>query len=240
MEMRTKAMDKKKILSIEDDEDQRKLIQETLEREGYEVHLAASGEEGVQMLDDLRPDLVLLDLMLPGMDGLAACRQIRSVTTAPIIMVTAKGDEVDKVIGLELGADDYLAKPFGLRELVARVRAMLRRMGVLEQAGLAQQRLNLPGLQIDVPARAVHVQNVAVTLTPKEFDLLYYLVSQPRHVFSRAKLMEKVWGYQPEGGDLRTVDTHIKRLRRKLEESHQVPWSIVTVWGVGYKFQMRE
>ena len=233
-------MNNKTILSIEDSETDRKLIRETLEPEGYQLYFAGSGEEGLGRLEEVQPDLILLDWVLPGMDGLATCRQIRSLSQAPIIMLSGKGEEVDKVIGLELGADDYLPKPFGPRELVARVRAMLRRMALLEQAGIAQRRLDLPGLEIDVPTRCVRVQGTAVTLTPKEFDLLYCLASQPGRVYSRDKLMEKVWGYQPEGGDLRTVDTHVKRLRRKLEESHAVSWSIVTVWGVGYKFQMKE
>ena len=233
-------MNKKTILSIEDTESDRQLIRAALEPEGYQLHFAGSGEEGLRLLEEVQPDLVLLDLMLPGMDGLATCRQIRSQSQAPVIMLTAKGEEVDNVIGLELGADDYLAKPFGVRELVARVRAMLRRMSMLEQTGISQRRLSLPGLEIDVPTRSVRVQGVQITVTPKEFDLLYCLASQPSRVFSREKLMEKVWGYQPEGNDLRTVDTHIKRLRRKLEEAHRVPWSIATVWGVGYKFQMKE
>jgi DNA-binding response OmpR family regulator len=233
-------MNKKTVLSIEDNENDRKLIRAALEQEGYQLHFAESGEEGLRLLEEVQPDLVLLDLVLPGMDGLATCRQIRAQSQAPVIMLTAKDEEVDKVIGLELGADDYLAKPFGTRELVARVRAMLRRMALLEQAGVSRRRLTLPALEVDVPTHTATVAGETVTLTPKEFDLLYCLASQPSRVFSREKLMEKVWGYQPEGSDLRTVDTHIKRLRRKLEESHQVPWSIATVWGVGYKFQMKE
>lgn len=233
-------MDHKKILSIEDDQTQAELIREALEREGYEVRVANAAEEGLRAVEEMRPDLILLDLMLPDMDGLAAAQQIRTLTGAPIIMVTAKAEEVDRVIGLELGADDYLGKPFGVRELVARVRAMLRRMVILEQAGAAQRKIVLPGLEIDVPTRTVLVQGEPVTMTPKEFDLLHCLASQPSRVFSREKLMDKVWGYVPESGDLRTVDTHIKRLRRKLEETHRVPWGIATVWGVGYKFQLKE
>ena len=230
-------MTRKTVLSIEDNENDRRLIREALEPEGYQLHLAETGEEGLLMLEELQPDLVLLDLMLPGMDGLATCRQIRSFSQAPIIMLTAKADEVDKVIGLELGADDYLAKPFGVRELVARVRAMLRRTALQEQGGPVQKRLTFPGLEVDTTSRRVVIQGEEIALTPKEFDLLYCLASRPDQVFRRDKLMEKVWGYSPEGGDMRTVDTHIKRLRKKLEESHDVKWSIATVWGVGYKFQ---
>jgi len=231
---------KASVLIIEDSVTDQELIRGALEPEGYTLHFVASGEEGVRLLEQEQPDVVLLDVMLPGMDGLATCRQIRARSSVPLLMVTGKNDEVDRVIGLELGADDYLGKPFGLRELVARVRALLRRMDSLERVPLPQRHVSLPGLEIDLTTRAVLVNEVSIQLTPKEFDLLYALAGQPSRVFSREELMEKVWGYLPEDSDYRTVDTHVKRLRHKLEECHRVPWSIATVWGVGYKFQLRE
>jgi len=228
----------KTILLIEDAESDQRLVRSILEPEGYNLHLAGDGEEGLRLLAEVQPDLVLLDLMLPGMDGLSVCRQIRSHSQVPVIMLTAKSEEVDKVIGLELGADDYISKPFGVRELVARVRAMLRRLEALDQVGTPLRHLSLPSLEIDLPTRTVHVEGKEIRFTPKEFDLLFHLVSQPGRVFTRGELMEKVWGHRPAGGDMRTVDTHIKRLRQKLEERYDVPWSIATVWGVGYKFQL--
>lgn len=233
-------MDKATILLIEDQEPDRRMITAALAREGYEVVHAGRGEEGLEMLDDVKPDLILLDLMLPGMDGLEVCRRLRSRTEIPIIMVTGRDEEVDKVVGLEMGADDYVTKPYGQRELVARVRALLRRTALTEKAGAAQRRLSFPGLEIDLASRTVECQGEVVHLTPKEFGLLYHLASQPHRVFKRDEIVQEVWGYTPDVNDLRTVDTHVKRLRRKLEEGRQVPWTLATVWGVGYKFDILE
>jgi DNA-binding response OmpR family regulator len=233
-------MAKKTILLIEDTESDQRLAQAALEMEGYAVHIAASAEEGLRVLDEVEPDLVLLDLVLPGMDGLAACRQLRARSQVPIMMLTGKAEEVDKVIGLELGADDYLAKPYGTRELIARTRALLRRMDTLEHLSVPQRHLSLPLLEIDLPTRSVRVTGHEIPMTPKEFDLLYFLAAQPGRVFTRAEIMEKVWGYRPEDESYRTIDTHVKRLRQKIEESYDVPWTIATVWGVGYKFQQKE
>jgi two-component system response regulator ResD len=232
-------VDKKRILLIEDTESDQRLALATLEPEGYVVHVAASGEEGLRLFDELEPDLVILDVMLPGMDGLSVCRQLRSRSQVPIIMVTGKDDEVDKVVGLELGADDYLPKPYGPRELVARVRALLRRVEAIDQIAIPQRHLSLPSLEIDLPTRTVIVDGSELVMTPKEFDLLFYLAAQPGRVFSREEIMEKVWGYRPEDDNYRTIDTHIKRLRQKIEERFVVPWALATVWGVGYKFQLR-
>jgi DNA-binding response OmpR family regulator len=233
-------MEKETILLIEDQEADRRLIGTALEREGYRVEEAATGEEGLAALTRQRPDLVLLDLILPGMDGLEVCRQIRAKSDLPIIMVTGRDEEVDKVVGLELGADDYITKPYGLRELVARVRAMLRRSTMTQKAAAHRRHLSYPGLEVDLPTRSVRCDGEDVHLTPKEFDLLYHLASHPREVFRREEIVEQVWGYPPANGDLRTVDTHVKRVRKKIEEGRDVPWSLATVWGVGYRFDLSE
>lgn len=233
-------MDKETILLIEDQDSDRRLLTAALEREGYHVEPADSGEQGLEALAQHRPDLVLLDLILPGIDGLEVCRQIRSRTDIPVIMVTGRDDEVDKVVGLELGADDYITKPYSLREMVARVRAMLRRSLMTEKATAQQRHLSYPGLEVDLPTRTAVCEGETIHLTPKEFDLLYHLASRPRQVFRREEIVQEVWGYPPSSGDLRTVDTHIKRLRKKLEEGRDVPWSLATVWGVGYRFDLSE
>ena len=230
----------KTILLIEDTESDQRLAQAALEMEGYTVHPASSAEEGLRLFEEVEPNLVLLDLVLPGMDGLAACRQLRTRSQVPIMMLTGKSEEVDKVIGLELGADDYLAKPYGIRELIARVRALLRRMDSFEHLTIPQRHLSLPLLEIDLPMRSVRVAGQEITMTPKEFDLLYFLAAQPGRVFTREEIMQKVWGYRPEDASFRTIDTHVKRLRQKLEEEYEVPWTVATVWGVGYKFEVKE
>ena len=227
------------VLYIEDETAACEQVMTALGIEGFEVICAGTGQEGLDEARKLKPDLILLDLILPEMDGLEVCRQIRGELNTPIIMLSVKGEEVDRVVGLEIGADDYIAKPFRPRELVARVRAMLRRSALIKEAAERQKTLTFPGLEVDLPTRTVKVDGEAVHLTPKEFDLLYHLASQPRHVFSREEILEQVWGYQTRGGDLRTVDTHIKRLRKKLQEDQEDhPWSMATVWGVGYKFDI--
>lgn len=229
-------MERSRILLIEDNLQDQTIVTTALKAEGYVVQVAETGEAGLDALQEQEPDLVLLDLILPGIDGLEVCRQIRGSYDIPVIMLTAKDEEVDMVVGLELGADDYVTKPFSIRGLIARVRAILRRT-VLDQYTTAnQQHLEFPGLEIDLPRRTVEIKGEQVHLTPKEFDLLYFLASAPGTVFTREDIIRKVWGYELVDGDLRTVDTHIKRLRTKLEESFDVPWSIATVWGVGYRF----
>jgi len=230
-------MEKETILIIDDEEQDLKLVSTALDREGYTVVQAKTGEEGLEALDQSQPDLIILDLILPGMDGLEVCRQVRGRLDVPIIMLTGRDDEVDKVVGLELGADDYITKPYSIRELVARIRAMLRRTLLTEKTAQQKRRLSYPSLEVDLPTRSVVCEGETVHLTPKEFDLLYHLASQPRRVFTREEIVQDVWGYTAHGGDLRTVDTHIKRLRRKLEEGRDVPWTLATVWGVGYKFE---
>lgn len=233
-------MEKEIVLLIEDDEADCQIVTSALERDGYQVRCASTGEEGLDLIAQEPPNLVILDLILPGMDGLEVCRQIRSRSDVPLIMVTARDEEIDKVVGLELGADDYLTKPFSARELVARVHAALRRSLMTEKASAQKRRITYPMLDIDLPTRSVSCQGETIHLTPKEFDLLYHLSSQPRRVFRREEIVEEVWGYSPQSGDLRTVDTHIKRLRRKLQEGREVPWSLSTVWGVGYKFEVSD
>jgi len=233
------CLDKRKILIVEDDVQTSKLVGTKLEAEGFEVEIAENGEQALEIIDEDMPDLLILDLILPGIDGLEVCRTLRRKHDLPVIMLTAKSDEIDVVIGLEVGADDYITKPFGMRELVARVRSMLRRVKINREHTEPLEELNFPQLSINIPRRSVTVQGEQVHLTPKEFGLLVYLTAKPNVVYKREDIIRDIWG-RPSGGDLRTVDTHIKRLRRKIEETRAVPWSIATVWGVGYKFQINE
>lgn len=233
-------LDPRRIVIVEDDPQCSKLVATKLEAEGFDVEVAQTGEEGLEAVEADMPDLLLLDLILPGIDGLEVCRRIRRKYDLPIIMLTAKDDEIDAVIGLEVGADDYITKPFGTRELVARVRAMLRRVKINREHTEPLEQIAYPELEIDIPRRSVTVQGEVEHLTPKEFGLLVYLASRPNVVFTREEIIRDIWGRTDGGGDLRTVDTHIKRLRRKIEENRAVPWSIATVWGVGYKFQVSE
>ncbi len=233
-------MSKQRVLLIEDDAQDQIIITTALESEGYVLDVAETGEQGLEAIAEQEPDLVLLDLILPGIDGLEVCRQIRANYDLPVIMLTAKDDEVDLVVGLELGADDYVTKPFSIRELVARVRAILRRAVLSERTAPHEQHLSFPGLEVDVPTRIVEINGERIHLTPKEFDLLYFLASEPVTVFTREEIIRHVWGYESVSNDLRTVDTHVKRLRMKLEESYDVPWRIATVWGVGYRFQIQQ
>ncbi len=215
---------------VADDETQiRAVVRLYLENEGYGVDEAANGREALHKLGEKSFDLLVLDLMMPEMDGWQVCREVRRSSNIPIIMLTARGEEFDRILGFELGTDDYLVKPFSTRELVARVKALLKRTGKPTQA---IDNLNFPGLSVDRTSRVVKVDGVEIALTPKEFDLLHFLAKNPGRVFSREQLMETVWGYDYYG-DLRTVDTHIKKIREKIKGERSY---IVTVWGVGYKF----
>ncbi len=223
------------ILVAEDERDLNNLVRRHLEDEGHRVVQAFDGPGAVLTVQQERPDLVILDWMLPRLDGLEVCRRIRRESIVPILMLTARAEEVDRVLGLEVGADDYVTKPFSVRELLARVRAMLRRADFLRDAGSAEA--NLPviaegPLAIDVGQHVASVEGQPVELTPKEFDLLVFLARNAGRAFGRDYLMEKVWGYEYTGFD-RTVDTHILRLRKKLGT---VGDRIETVWGVGYRF----
>lgn len=227
-----------RILVVDDEERIRRLVRMYLERSGFVVDEAENGSEALEKALTNGYSLVVLDLMLPVLDGREVCAQIRQQLETPIIMLTAAGDEINRIHGFELGADDYVVKPFSPRELVMRVKALLKRSGEPEFVKPdAQQLLTFPKLSIHIDARRVDVNDQEIGLTPKEFDLLVYMAQRPDKVFSREELLRDVWNYQFYG-DQRTVDTHIKRLREKLgQASEAVSQYIVTVWGVGYKFE---
>ncbi|WP_458011303.1 response regulator transcription factor [Candidatus Solincola sp.] len=221
------------VLVVDDEPNIVELARLYLEKEGFRVTEARSGEEALRLFEELHPALMVLDIMIPEPDGWEVCRRIRSRSTLPIIMLTAREDEVDKVVGLELGADDYLTKPFSPRELVARVKAVLRRT---TYSGEPRDVLHADDLVIDASRRRVFQREREVELTPREFDLLYTLALNRGIVLSREKLLERVWGYDYYG-DTRTVDVHIRHIRDKLGDNPQEPRYLETVWGVGYKFR---
>lgn len=224
-----------KILIVEDDNNIAKLLQLYLEKDGFEVAVATDGEMGVSEARRLEPALILLDLMLPKLDGWGVCSRIRETSKVPIIMLTAKGETFDKVSGLEMGADDYIVKPFEPKELIARVHAVLRRYG--DKAGSAKQ-LSFEHLMINLDSYELIVDGNKVDTPPKELELLFHLASSPNRVYTRNQLLDEVWGFD-YFGDSRTVDVHIKRLREKLEGVSE-QWALKTVWGVGYKFELAE
>lgn len=233
---------KERILVVDDEERIRRLVRMYLERNNYDVEEADDGSVALGKALESDFALIILDLMLPGMDGRDVCSEIRQYKDTPIIMLTAAGDEGQRVHGFELGADDYVVKPFSPRELIMRVKALLRRSnGIVPEAQQSPGHLlTFPGLVINIDARKVLVEDQEVMLTPKEFELLLYLAQRPEKVFSREELLRDVWNYQ-FFGDQRTVDTHVKRLREKLgRASERVPHHIHTVWGVGYKFEVSE
>ncbi len=227
--------DKQSIMVVDDDPHIAKLIELLLTKEGYEVTTVGRGDEAVTAFRKNPPNLILLDIMLPGMDGWQVCRAIRQTSTIPIIMLTAKDETFDKVLGLELGADDYITKPFENKELVARVKAVLRRACGGESE---KDTLSFPSLSISLEKYEVYFQGKLIEMPPKELEVLYYLASHPNRVFTREQLLEQVWGFE-FFGDSRTVDVHIKRLREKLVGSEEFGWQIKTVWGVGYKFEVK-
>ncbi len=230
--------EKQKILIVDDDANIAELISLYLTKEQFETRVAGDGEEALREFRTFRPSLVLLDLMLPGIDGYEVCRQIRAESATPIIMLSAKGEVFDKVLGLELGADDYMIKPFDSKELVARVKAVLRRSAqpAQELPDDQEESVSYPDLTVSLTNYAVTFQGHSLYLPPKELELLYFLASQPNHVFSREQLLDHIWGYEYIG-DTRTVDVHIKRLREKFGENEH--WAIGTVWGIGYKFEVK-
>ena len=223
----------KKILIVEDDGNIRELLRLYLEREGYEITEAANGEEGAELWRKINPDMILLDVMMPIMDGWQVCKIIRKESKVPIIIMTAKGETFDKVNGLEMGADDYIVKPLEMREVIARVRAIFRRLAP-EDSG----KISFDKLTVDKQAYDLIVDGKRVDAPPKEIELLYFLASNPNRVFTRAQLLDDVWGFD-YFGDTRTVDVHVKRLREKLEGVSD-KWDLKTVWGVGYKFETRD
>lgn len=230
------AKDKQTILVVDDDQHINQLIRLQLEREGFQVLTATTGDEGVNQFRAAAPDLVLLDLMLPGMDGYQVIKAIRRTSTIPVIMLTAKDETFDKVLGLELGADDYMTKPFDSKELIARVKAVLRRTSPAGEE--RDDTLVFPGLTVSLTRYEVHYQGQVVEMPPKELETLYFLAAHPNQVFTRDQLLEQVWGYDYVG-ESRTVDVHIKRLREKLPDCDVHGWTIRTVWGVGYKFEIK-
>ena len=224
----------KKILIVEDEANIRELLRLYLEREGYTVLEAENGVEGIKKWKSDKPDMLLLDVMMPVMDGWAVCREIRAESDVPIIMLTAKGETADRVSGLEMGADDYIVKPLEMPEVIARVRAVFRRMAPDD----APEKLSFDNLVIDKQAYDLVIKGKRVDAPPKEIELLYFLASSPNRVFTRAQLLDDVWGFD-YFGDTRTVDVHVKRLRDK-REGVSDKWELKTVWGVGYKFETKE
>ena len=226
------------VLIADDDAQIRELLELYLTKEGFAVEQAADGAEAILKAQQLKPDLIVLDVMMPVLDGMEVCRQVRKFSRVPVIMLTARVEDDDRILGLELGADDYVGKPFNPRELVARVKAVLRRVQVAEAPAAGNDVLKFPNLLINRQEYAATAGGNTVQLTAKEMDLLWHMASHPGRVFSREQLLESVWGYE-YFGDTRTVDTHIKRIRHKLGVQEDGPWDIKTVWGVGYKFEVR-
>lgn len=227
---------KQKILIVDDDENIAELISLYLTKECFDTKIVYDGEAALSAFDAYQPGLILLDVMLPGIDGYQVCREIRARSQTPIIMLSAKGEVFDKVLGLELGADDYIMKPFDSKEMVARVKAVLRRYQPAKPEERAESQSKLveyPGLSINLTNYSVLVNRQNVDMPPKELELLYFLASSPNQVFTREQLLDHIWGYEYIG-DTRTVDVHIKRLREKIKD--QDTWRLATVWGIGYKF----
>ena len=233
-------VNKQKILIVDDDENIAELISLYLTKECFDTMMVHDGEKALIAYDTYQPNLILLDLMLPGIDGYQVCREIRAKSNVPIIMLSAKGEVFDKVLGLELGADDYMMKPFDSKELVARVKAVLRRYQAIPKPEIPGEDkgkcVEYPGITINLTNYSVIVDGVTVDMPPKELELLYFLAASPNQVFTREQLLDQIWGYEYIG-DTRTVDVHIKRLREKMKDHSD--WSLSTVWGIGYKFEVK-
>ena len=234
--------EKQRILIVDDDYNIAELISLYLTKECFEAKIVGDGEEALRVFPEFQPNLILLDLMLPGIDGYQVCRELRSTSQVPIIMLSAKGEIFDKVLGLELGADDYMIKPFDSKELVARVKAVLRRYQLPVQmpaSSVTEQHGNFveyPDLIVNLTNYSVIYNGHSIELPPKELELLYFLASSPNQVFTREQLLDHIWGYEYIG-DTRTVDVHIKRLREKIKGNDK--WALTTVWGIGYKFEVK-
>ena len=234
-------MDKKRILIVDDDENIAELISLYLVKECFDTEIVLNGEDALKTFKTYQPHLILLDIMLPGMDGYDVCREIRKDSNVPIVMLSAKGEVFDKVLGLKIGADDYMIKPFDSNELVARVQAILRRAIQFEEKQTTSQTtqgdiVNYDGLTVNLTSYTVIYNGEQVDMPPKEMELLYFLAKSPNQVFTREQLLDKIWGYDYIG-DTRTVDVHVKRVREKIKDG--VNWSIATVWGIGYKFEVK-
>jgi len=231
-------VNKQKILIVDDDNNIAELISLYLTKECFEPMIVNDGESALAAVDSFAPNLILLDLMLPGIDGYQVCREVRSKSSTPIIMLSAKGEIFDKVLGLELGADDYMEKPFDSKELIARVKAVLRRYKPVASTTVTseEKKVEYPDLVINQTNYSVYYKGQTVEMPPKELELLFFLASSPNHVFTREQLLDQIWGYEYIG-DTRTVDVHIKRLREKIND-HDA-WRIATIWGIGYKFEVK-
>ena len=233
-------VNKQKILIVDDDNNIAELIALYLTKECYETQIVNDGESVMPAMESFSPNLILLDIMLPGMDGYQVCREVRMKHSVPIIMLSAKGEVFDKVLGLELGADDYMEKPFDSKELVARAKAVLRRykpaVPAPAPAAPAEKCVQHTDLSVNLTNYSVLYKGRTIDMPPKELELLYFLASSPNHVFTREQLLDQIWGYEYVG-DTRTVDVHIKRLREKIKD--HANWKITTIWGVGYKFEVR-
>jgi len=223
----------KKALIVEDDANIRELLRLYLEKDGFEVIGAGDGAAGLREFRRAKPDIILLDIMLPVLDGWQVCREVRREASTPIIMITAKGETTDKITGLEMGADDYIVKPLEMKEVIARVHAVMRRFA---PDAASSRRLSFDKLIIDMEAYDLTVDGKKIDTPPKEIELLYFLASNPNRVFTRSQLLDEVWGFD-YFGDTRTIDVHVKRLREKLENVSE-QWELATVWGVGYKFKL--
>ncbi len=230
---------KQKILIVDDDNNIAELISLYLVKECFETRICNDGETAINTFESFQPNLVLLDLMLPGIDGYQVCRELRTRSQVPIIMLSAKGEVFDKVLGLEMGADDYMEKPFDSKELVARVKAVLRRYKpqAAETKTSDDKVVRYPDLEINMTNYSVTYMGERVDMPPKELELLYFLAASPNHVFTREQLLDQIWGYEYIG-DTRTVDVHIKRLREKLNDHDK--WRLATIWGIGYKFEVQQ
>ena len=227
-----------RILVVDDDKNICELLRLYLEKEGFDVILAFDGADGLSKFTKENPDLILLDIMMPNMDGWQVCREIRKNSQCPIIMLSAKGETIDKVLGLELGADDYVVKPFDSKEVVARIKAILRRSSQSVENDTANKKIvTFNKLSINLESYELKVDGVVIDTPPKELELLFHLASNPNRVYTRDQLLDEVWGFEYYG-DSRTVDVHVKRLREKLEDTCD-DWSLKTVWGVGYKFEVK-
>ncbi len=231
-------VNKQKILIVDDDENIAELISLYLTKECFDTKIVHDGESALEAHKSFQPDLILLDIMLPRMDGYQVCRELRTYSSTPVIMLSAKGEVFDKVLGLELGADDYMEKPFDSKELVARAKAILRRVKPIVQESSSKniKRVSYPDLEISLTNYSVTYMGQRIDMPPKELELLYFMASSPNHVFTREQLLDQIWGYEYIG-DTRTVDVHIKRLREKLKD-HSA-WRIATIWGIGYKFEVK-
>lgn len=227
-----------KILIVDDDKNICELLRLYIEKEGYETSMAYDGTSALKAFERSEPDLILLDIMLPGLDGWQVCREIRQKSSCPIIMLTAKGEVFDKVLGLELGADDYIVKPFETKEVIARINAVLRRVNKNDEKQSDRKEVSYENLSINLTNYELKVNGTQVDTPPKEMELIYHLASNPNRVFTRDQLLDEVWGFDYYG-DSRTVDVHVKRLREKLEGVSD-KWALKTVWGVGYKFEVKD